>query len=657
MRWWFRKQLLRLKLYASENYFNEAESLVIWYAVCFALGAAFYFALPVELPVWAIVVYLEAVLILLFLYRRREGGFKVLTYALAFMLGLSIAKADAVYRAVNLERDLPEIMYLRGKIKNLDFNSNNRPRLHLTDAEDLDRAYKGDFRISLSYAPDWLKPGKCVELVAKVSKSMTPNPLSNYNFERANFYKGLSASGYSVAPVFEIECAGKSGTFGGIIEHIRRYIQNIVDKNAPPETGAIIKALAIGDRSAVTDTQAENYRTSGLAHFLAISGMHMGIIALLVFFLIRSLLFAAGQGRYDLRKPAAVAALSATFAYFLISGQSVSCMRAFVMTSLVLFGILLNRRSISLRLWAFAVLVVTVITPEAVVSPGFLMSFAAVLGLVSFYEQNGAEIHRRLQAKSLMGKVAAYLAGILLSDLVASLMTLPYSIYYFHQISVYTSLGNLLAGPVIALWVMPALLLFLISLPLGLGGIAVKPLSAGIGVMNGITEWVASLPGAKTGEGVGAMPDWGIFILTVGLLWLCIWQEKWRYWGILGIVIGFLAVCFSPSPDFVFDTDGTTYAYKDKDGKLVSSRFHKNRFLVKMWTGEKKTVKKDKAVEEADGVVCADETCVYRGRIEFTKGKIRFDGKDIPLKSGGYINLKTGIFYYKPETSRLWNAL
>lgn len=89
------------------------------------------------------------------------------------------------------------------------------------------------------------------------------------------------------------------------------------------------------------------------------------------------------------------------------------------------------------------------------------------------------------------------MAGLLVSDLVASLMTLPYGVYYFSQISVYTSLGNLLAGPVIGFWVMPALLLLLISLPFGLGAYAVRPFAAGIDVINQITAWVARCPAPR----------------------------------------------------------------------------------------------------------------------------------------------------------------
>lgn len=648
MWWWLRKQFLRLKLYASENYYNEAESLIVWYAVSFASGAAFYFALPAELPIWVIVVFLELVLLLLYLSRTEREKFKLWTYVLLFALGLSITKADSLYRVVHLENNLPEIIYLRGKVKELDYNSNNRPRILLTDVDNFEQKLKGDFRISLIYAEDWLKPGVCVEMVAKLPKRFTPNPLSNYNYERANFYKGISAGGYSIAPLFQTECDEPVSFMTETIARIRNDIKTTITQNTTVEQGGIIKALTVGDKSSISETLTADYRTAGLAHFLAISGMHMGMIALLVFFLFRALLFPVGAGRYDLRKPAAVTALIFTFAYFLISGQSVSCIRAFVMTSLVLLGVLLNRRAISLRLWAFAVLVVTVITPSAVVSPGFLMSFAAVLGLVSFYEQYGSRLRYWLAAQSVFGKIGAYLAGVLITDLVASVMTLPYSMYYFHQISVYTSLGNLLAAPVIAFWVMPALLLFLISLPFGLGAYAVKPLAAGIDVINRITAWVASLPAAKSGEGIGAMPDWSIFILTLGLLWLCIWQSGWRKWGWLGIIAGLMGLYVTPAPDFVFDEAGLTYAYKDTSGKLSLTPYHKNRFLAKMWTGGNQP-KDDVRLK------CTKEQCVYQGRIEFGKGWLKLDGKETELHAGGYINLKRGVRYFHPEQHRPWN--
>lgn len=647
--WWIRKQLLRLKLYLSENYQNEAESLVIWYAVCFAMGAAFYFALPIELSAWVIVGFFEAILVLLYLTRRTEVEFKILTYVAVFMLGLSIAKADAMHRLNNIEKDLPEVVYLHGYIKNLDYNSSQRPRLLLSNVNNFERDLKGDFRISITQSPDWLKAGKCVELVAKLPQKYTPNPVGNYNFERSNFYKGISATGYSIGPIFEKDCLKTPIKPTSIIIKIRDYIKNIIQTNSPKDTASIITALTIGDKSYISKEQSDNYRTSGLAHFLSISGMHMGMIALLVFFLIRSLLFTIGEGRYDLRKPAAFISIGATFLYFIISGQSVSCIRAFVMTSIVLLGILLNRRAISLRLWAFAILVVTIITPDAVVSPGFLMSFSAVLGLVSFYENNASKLYAWFKSRSLAGKIGGYLLGVIITDIVATIMTMPYSFYYFKQISVYTSLGNLLAGPVIAFIVMPCLLLFLISIPLGLSSYCIIPLNLGIELINEITTFVSSLPGAHNGENLGLMPDWGIFLITLGFLWLCIWQSRWRYWGILYISIGLLSITTIAKPDFIFDENGSTYAYQNLSNNIVPSQYQENKFLTKIWCGNTKYTEAD------NSIICNSKKCIYKNTIEFTKGKITYKGKNIPLKSGGYINLNNGITYYTPENNRLWN--
>ena len=113
MIWWLKKQLLRVKTYLYDNCSKEAESLVIWYAVSLALGAAFYITFPFEIPTYMIVIYLELVLGLLYIYRNNYLKFKVLTYVLVFALGLSIAKADAIYHLNKIEKEVDEIAYLR----------------------------------------------------------------------------------------------------------------------------------------------------------------------------------------------------------------------------------------------------------------------------------------------------------------------------------------------------------------------------------------------------------------------------------------------------------------------------------------------------------------------------------------------------------------
>ena len=644
MFWWLRKQLLRLKLYAYENYQYEAESLVIWYAVCYALGVAFYFIVPWELPIWLIVIYLEAVLLLLYLYRQKNGYFKILSYLAVFMLGLCIAKGDALYKKTKLEDDLNEINYLNGYIEDLDYNHNQKPRLHLIQVNNFEKELKGTYNITLNYQPEWLKKGICVEMVAKFPKDWAENPLSHYNYRRVQFYQGISASGYAISPLFETECATQINN--NRIKTIQQNIKNIIEKNTTTEEGNIIKALSIGDKTTLNKNQVSAYRTSGLAHLLAISGMHMGMITLLVFFLVRLLMLPIGFGQYDTRKPAALIALCLSGLYFMISGQSISCLRAFIMISIILLAILLNRRSFSLRIWAFALLIVTSINPSAVVTPGFLMSFSATLGIAAFYEKYAESLRNWYKTRSLSGKIGTYLLGVIITDLIASLMTLPYTIYYFHQISVYTTLGNLLAAPIMAFWVMPMLLLFLLSIPLGIAEYVIKPLSSGVYVLNQIAEKVSALAGAHSGEGIDIMPEWGILAITFGMLWLCIWQERWRLLGIGMIVVGFMSLWTIPQVDFVFDAGGQTFACRTADNKLSVTPWHKNRFLSNTWTENN---------NNAQGLDCNKTECTCQNDIKFSKGKVWWKKNAVNLNYSGFIDKEKGIFYKYASPKRIWD--
>ena len=184
MIWWLKKQFLRIKLYAIENYQNEAESLIIWYVVCYALGAALYLSLLFEISVTTTVILLEISLLTLFLTRKNDAVFKPVTYITILILGLNIAKADALYRQFKLEKNIPEISYLHGYVEDLDYNSIGKTRITLDQVDDFEHDLKGKFRISTRQKLPWLKEGKCIELVAQFPQHYSINPIGNYNYER-----------------------------------------------------------------------------------------------------------------------------------------------------------------------------------------------------------------------------------------------------------------------------------------------------------------------------------------------------------------------------------------------------------------------------------------------------------------------------------------
>ena len=231
----------------------------------------------------------------------------------------------------------------------------------------------------------------------------------------------------------------------------------------------------------------------------------------------------------------------------------------------------------------------------------------------------------------LIGALMAAVAGIMISDLVASLATLPFAVYHFNRIAVYTSLGNLLAGPVIGLVIMPFVLISLLAFPFGLEYGPLKILGWGIGQVNNITAWVSSLPYA--GLPVLSMPLWGLVLIVLGGAWLCLWQLKWRLWGMLGIIIGALSVCTVKTPDVLVDVSGKAVAVKDNEGRLVVLPSRGKNFVKSIWLEKTASPLPDKAqanllrdiwkgkktAPEWLDISCGKKTCIYRNKIEIVK--------------------------------------
>ena len=156
----------------------------------------------------------------------------------------------------------------------------------------------------------------------------------------------------------------------------------------PGERGEIAAALITGERAGISDEDNQAMRNSGLFHILSISGLHMVIMAGTVFWLVRALLalFPSLALSFPIRKWAAAAALAAALFYLLLSGAAVPTVRSWIMMSIVLLAVLLDRPALTMRNVALAALLILVIAPESLFDPSFEMSFAAVVGLVALVE-------------------------------------------------------------------------------------------------------------------------------------------------------------------------------------------------------------------------------------------------------------------------------
>ncbi|MES2473670.1 MAG: ComEC/Rec2 family competence protein, partial [Pseudomonadota bacterium] len=280
--------------------------------------------------------------------------------------------------------------------------------------------------------------------------------------------------------------------------------------------------------------------------------------------------------RYPVKKWAAVAALLASAFYLAISGAAPPAVRAFVMLATMMTAVLLDRPALTMRSLALAAAILLLARPEVIIDAGFQMSFAAVAALIAVaeWEQSRERLHPR-------GMLYRYLHGIVMTSLVASLATAPFTLFYFERAAHYAVLGNLIAMPVMGFWIMPAAAFSVLLMPLGLERLPLEVMGQGISVMVAMGRWVSGLPGSVSL--VSAMPLAALVLLSLGGLWLAIWRQRWRWWGIIPMFAGVILACFAPRPNILVASDATTIALRGDDGLLHFLRKPRNNFLAREW--------------------------------------------------------------------------
>lgn len=559
----------------------------LWLPVIFASGIGLYFLLPYEPNKWITLWAIEILIVLAVILRRRLRWLYALGCVFLFVLGFASIQLKSIYLDSNLPHPpFDESFYFKGVISAIDNNYKGKTRFTFDGLEDFEgNKYTGKYRIIPRGDDRKVEIGQCVEMVGTI---MPPAPEANvggYQNDRKNFFEGIKGSGYAESNFFHTYCPDTSvESFKIKIARFRQNIAKHIYEVLPQQQASIASAIIAGEKTLLKFEQYEQYRNSGLAHFLAISGLHMSMLCGLMFFAVRLILALIPwvSLRVDSRKIAAVAALIVGFAYLLISGLAVPAQRAFIMIALVLLGVLTNRRAISMYTVAWAALLILLLSPEVLVTASFQMSFAAVIGLVAFYERYAGAINEYFaKGNRFWQGFKIYIYGIIITDLIASLSTLPFAVYHFNMVAIYTTLGNLLAGPVIGFIIMPAVLFALVTMPLGWDFIFLKVAGWGIWILNHITSFVSSLPYA--GLYVPSMPFIGLMLVVIGGLWLAIWQCRWRIWGWGMILLGLLSIALVRTPDVMVGDNLKAIAFKNDSGQLELVSTRGGNFVKRAW--------------------------------------------------------------------------
>jgi competence protein ComEC len=607
---------------ANDAFAAERERWVLWLPPLVGIGIAFYFALPVEPPLWLTALLPPAALLLVFLGRRRTWSLLVAISLAALGLGFAVsAWRTAAVSAPFLEKRLGPVA-LQGRVAEVELREVgvrliiDRPMIAALPAE----ATPERVRVVVRAKGEPVRPGGWVRLRAVLLPPPPPAAPGAFDFARQAFFRGIGAVGFAVSRAENIAPPAGEGS-GGLsawLSRLRQDIANRVSAGLEAPAGAVATALMTGQRGAIPEHVLGALRDSGLAHLLAISGLHVGLVAGLAFFAVRALLalFERIALRYPVKKWAAMAALIAAFAYLLLTGATIPTQRAFLMATLVLVAVMLDRAALSMRLVAWAATAVLCTAPESLLGPSFQMSFAAVVALIAAYEVCREPLAAWRGERSRPRRLLIYFLGIGLTTLVAGLATTPFAVFHFNRVVSYGLLANLVAIPLMGLWIMPWAMLAFLLMPFGLEALALMPMGWGIDSVIGVAQWVADLPGAVTL--VPAMPVWGLAAVALGGLWLCLWRGRWRLLGAPAIALGLATLAMVRSPDILVDGEGRLFAARAESGALSLSSGRVARTTGEIWlrrVGQAEAAPWPRGGQAIAGrLTCDGLGCIYRDR-------------------------------------------
>ena len=443
--------------------------------------------------------------------------------------------------------------------------------------------------------------GDLLRVRALVRPPASPDYPGGRDTQREAFFAGLAGYGFAIGPSSVLAHPAH-----GLWRAIRARIAARLAADLPGTPGAIAATLLTGLGTAIPQSDRAAFQDSGLAHLLAVAGLHIGIVMGLVFGATRLALAAWEHAalHWPTKRIAALAALSAGAAYLALTGGHVPILRSFAMACLVTLGVLTGRRAVSIRGLCVAALVLMLISPDSVVGVSFQMSFASVLVLIAGYEMLRPHLARIGQG-FWWRSPALYVAGLALTSLLAGTAALPYAAYHFGRATLYYVPANMLAVPLTALWVMPCGLAGLALMPLGLEQLALIPMGWGLRGLLAIAHGVAAWPEAAAP--VSQMPGGALLLISAGLAWGGLWRGRLRLGGVLPILAGVAVAWSSPAPDILVSADAKLIAIRVQGRIFLDRAPGASAFAAeapgRIW-GEKSL-----PLEAAPAAVCTDLAC------------------------------------------------
>lgn len=421
---------------------------VIKFTLLFIIGIIVQYQFNIDATIIYYFIISLLLLIILFLFKKSPSIFgQLIIGSSIILLGMSIAVINS-----NKTPELPQKIFsnqtteIYGKIKEIDLIQTDQLKFEIiTDSiigENANIYYpyvllcrlkvqKG--RLNKFYRS--INPGYKLKIKSKIYETRDKRNPGEFDYKKYLLSVGISGN-INLSNKNQIKITERNKDFiSTLIFSIRKNIAEKIDELYSFKTSSLLKGLLLADRSNISYTTKEEFINAGVIHVLAVSGLHVGFIALIVIIIL---------GRINLFVRS-ILTIFALLLFLLITGSPPSVMRAVIMGSVIIISFVLGRSTNIYNSLSIAALIILVFSPKQLFAPGFQLSFSAVWGIAVFFP-----ICKDYLSKiNIENKILKDILLFLSVSLGAQIGTLPFTFIYFGKLSIIALLINLIVIPLV----------------------------------------------------------------------------------------------------------------------------------------------------------------------------------------------------------------
>ncbi len=609
---------------------NDARRPFLFLAPAAMAGVLLYFIADEEPSLYAPLAALIPVALLMLYGLRRPT--RDLLYFGFILAALFIGFAVATWRTQRVDAPIINdisIAPLIGNVQTIDIRPDGA-RLVIRPIEIAGQraSLPETIRMTMASLP-LFEAGAKIRATARLLPPPGPVRPGGYDFARDAYFNRVGGVGSLLGRVSILsarESVSSRFDFVAMIDRFRNHLATRIANAIGGQAGAVSAALITGKRGAISEETNEDLRAAGIYHVVSISGLHMVLVAGMIFFIVRfCLVLIPGLAlRYKVKSWAAAAAIMGAIAYDIFAGSEVATERSLFMT-LALFGaILVGRPALSMRNLVIAALIIIAMEPESILGPSFQMSFAAVAALIAAFEkipsastQRAQKTQQENERKTAINRTIIDRAGIgllrhvkaiILTTCLAEIATAPFALYHFQRFQPLGLIGNMFTIPLVEMVAMPAGFIGLLALPFGLDAPVWQFMGNGVGAMLALSRYVSDLPYASIV--VSAISPSSLLFVSAGMIWIYLWSTPLRWFGLLPVVIGCLLATGTAHPDFYIARDGASLAARGSDGRLHVMGRGLTDFTVAQWLSADADPRPSDDPSLKQGAFCTSSGCV-----------------------------------------------